>query len=339
MEQTQKTQPLLKRKCLMKKLFVFMTIVMMIASADAQQEAQDILKAVVKVKTTIPKEARTAGILGTEREGNGVPIDSLGHILTIGYVILEADHIEVVNHEGRTIRAKSVGYDHKTGFGLIRADETLNVTPIQLGQSSDVKAADPVLVIDYGGSEAVLGVRVVLREEFTGYWEYLLDNAIYTSPPYANYGGAALIGRDGKLLGIGSIFTQKAIPGLGVVPCNMFVPIDLLRPILSDLITTGRSREPPQPWLGLHADEIHGRVFVLRVTPGGPAGKADIGYGDIILSVNKKAVSGLADFFRKVWALGNAGVKVPLEVLQGARIREVVIQSEDRYSYLGIKPK
>jgi S1-C subfamily serine protease len=323
----------------MKKLYIFITIIMMIVPAYAQQEAAKILNAVVKVKSTIPGGARTARILGTEREGNGVLIDSRGHILTIGYLILEADHIEVVDQEGREIPAHYVGYDHHTGFGLLRADKALMVPPIQLGQSSDVKAGDPVLVLGHGGAEAVQGVRVVFRGEFTGYWEYLLDNAIYISPPYNNYGGAALIGRDGKLLGIGSIFTQQAIPDLGVVPCNMFVPIDLLRPILSDLISTGRSREPPQPWLGLHVDEIHGRIVVLRVTPGGPAEKSDLSPGDIILTVNKNAVSGIADFYRKVWSLGNAGVKVPLGVLQGVRINNIVVPSADRDQYLkpGIK--
>ncbi len=321
----------------MKKLYIFIVVIILIMPAHAQQEAEQLLKAVVKVKSTVPDEARTAGVLGTTREGNGVLIDSDGHILTIGYLILEAAGIEVVDQEGQKIPARYIGYDHKTGFGLIRADKTLNITPIELGQSSDIKAGDPVLVIGHGGVDSVQGVRVVLRGEFTGYWEYLLDNAIYTTPPYADYGGAALIGRDGKLLGIGSIFTRKTIADLGAVPCNMFVPIDLLRPILSQLIATGSSGEPPQPWLGLQIDEVHGRLFVLQVTSGGPAEKAGLVSGDIILKVDKKALRGLADFYRKVWALGNAGVEVPLSVLQGIEIRDIVVRSGDRNQYLMIR--
>lgn len=318
----------------MKKLYIFITIIMVVCPAYAQQEAEKILKAIVKVRSTIPADARTARILGTEREGNGVLIDAQGHILTIGYIILEAENIEIVDQEGREFPARYIGYDYKTGFGLLRADKALMIPPIQLGQSSEVKAGDPVLVLGHGGAEAVQGVRVVFRGEFTGYWEYLIDNAIYISPPYNNYGGAALIGRDGKLLGIGSIFTQKAIADIGIIPCNMFVPIDLLRPILSDLISSGRSREPPQPWLGLHVDEVHGRIVVLRVTPGGPAEKSDLRPGDIILTVNKNAVSEIADFYRKVWSLGSAGVKVPLGVLQGVRINDIVVPSADRDQYL-----
>ena len=322
----------------MKKLYIFMVVIILILPAYAQQEAEQLLKAIVKVKSTIPNEARTAGVLGTTREGNGVLIDSDGHILTIGYLILEAAGIEVVDQEGRKIPARYIGYDHKTGFGLIRADKALNITPIELGQSSDIKAGDPVLVIGHGGVDSVQGVRVVFRGEFTGYWEYLLDNAIYTTPPYADYGGAALIGRDGKLLGIGSIFTRRTIADLGAVPCNMFVPIDLLRPILSRLIATGSSGEPPQPWLGLQIDEVHGRLFVLRVTSGGPAEKAGFGSGDIILKVNKKAVRGLADFYRKVWSLGKAGVEVPMAVLRGIEIRDILVRSEDRNQYFKMIP-
>lgn len=322
----------------MKKLYTIMVVVILISSAYAQQEAEQLLKAIVRVKSTIPNEARTAGVLGTNREGNGVLIDSDGHILTIGYLILEAAGIEVVDQEGQKISASYIGYDHKTGFGLIRAEKALNITPIQLGQSSDIKAGDPVLVIGHGGVDSVQGVRVVFRGEFTGYWEYLLENAIYTTPPYADYGGAALIGRDGKLLGIGSIFTQKTIADLGAVPCNMFVPIDLLQPILSRLIATGSSGEPPQPWLGLQIDEVHGRLFIQRVTSGGPAEKAGLGSGDIILKVDKKAVQGLADFYRKVWALGKAGVEVPVAVLQGIEIRDIVVRSGDRDQYYRIRP-
>ena len=317
----------------MKKLYTFMAVIILISPGYAQPEAEQLLKAIVKVKSTIPSEARTAGVLGTTREGNGVLIDPEGHILTIGYLILEADSIEVVDQEGFEIRARYIGYDHKTGFGLIRADKALNITPIQLGQSSDIKAGDPVLVIGHGGVDSVQGVRVVFRGEFTGYWEYLLENAIYTTPPYADYGGAALIGRGGKLLGIGSIFTRQTIADLGAVPCNMFVPIDLLRPILSRLIATGSSGEPPQPWLGLQIDEVHGRLFIRRVTSGGPAEKAGLGSGDIILKVDKKAVQGLADFYRKVWSLGKAGVEVPIAVLKGVEIRDIVVRSGDRDQY------
>jgi len=193
-------------------------------------------------------------------------------------------------------------------------------------------------VIGHGGVDSVQGVRVVFRGEFTGYWEYLLDNAIYTTPPYADHSGAALIGRDGKLLGIGSIFTRKTITDLGAVPCNMFVPIDLLRPILKQLIATGRSGEPSQPWLGLQIEEVHGRLFVRRATAGGPAEKAGLGPGDIVLKVDKKAVRGLADFYRAVWSLGKAGVEVPVAVLKGIELRNIIVRSEDRDQYYMISP-
>ncbi len=305
----------------------------------AEQDPKEILKAVVKIRSVIPDYARSASTLGTEREGSGVVIDSRGHILTIGYLIMESETIEVTGPEGKPAGATSVGYDHRTGFGLLKTDKPLDVPPMEMGQSSEVKEGDPVLVASFGGLDAVQGARVISRKEFAGYWEYLLDSAIFTSPPHANFGGAALIDRSGKLVGIGSLFTAVQIPGLGSVSGNMFVPIDLLKPILADLIAKGRSSEPSRPWLGLNVEEVHGRVIVTRITSEGPSERAGLKTGDIILTVNQKEVGGLADFYRRVWALGNSGVEVPLSILQRIRIRDLTIKSADRYQYYPLKPQ
>ena len=217
------------------------------AGYAADQTAEEILKAIVKVRAVIQDDAVTAQSLGTEREGNGVLIDSAGHILTIGYLILEAKTIEVTDSAGEVMAASFIGYDYDSGFGLLRVDKNLGIKPMKLGKSSDLKAGDPALVAGHKGSGSVSGVRVAARQIFTGYWEYLLDNAIYTTPPFPNFAGAALIGPDGSLLGIGSIYTRLAVAGFGAIPTNMFVPIDLLKPILNDLKTAGRSRKPRNP--------------------------------------------------------------------------------------------
>jgi len=326
----------------MKRTFVIVIIAISIAfgmPAYADQEAEEILKAIVKIHSVIPKDAHTASILGTEREGNGVVIDSKGHVLTIGYLITESETVEVIGPGGKSINASFVGYDHNTGFGLLRTEKPLKVPPIKLGKSSNVKEGEPVLVAGYGGEDSAQAARVISRKEFAGYWEYLLEEALFTVPAYSNFGGAALIDHDGKLVGIGSLLTQILIPGFGSISCNMFVPIDLLNPILPDLITTGRSRKPPRPWLGINAEEAHGRVFVTQTTSGGPSEGAGLQRGDLILSVKGIAINGLADFYRKVWALGNAGVDVPLSILQGTRIRDITVRSADRYQFLILKPK
>lgn len=326
----------MKRNCFTIIFAVFMAFSV---PASAEQAVEDVLKAVVKIRSIIPKDAHTAKSLGTEREGNGVVIDSKGHILTTGYLIVEAETIEVFGPEGKKIDATFVGYDHSTGFGLLRTDKPLSVEPMKLGQSSEVKEGDPVLVAGYGGADSGMRAQVISRKDFAGYWEYILEDAIFTYPPYANFGGTALIGRDGRLLGIGSLFTQFMIQGFGSIPCNVFIPIDRLNSILDDLVNTGRSRQAPRPWLGINAEEAHGRVFVTRVTSGGPAERAGLQPGDLILTVHGKAVNGLADFYRKVWALGKAGVDVPLSVLQKTQIRDITLHSADRYQFLMLKPK
>jgi len=326
----------MKRNCFMLMVMVFFALSI---PAYADQTAEEILKAIVKIRATVPKEAHTASTLGTEREGNGVVIDSKGHILTIGYLIVEADTIEVVGPEDKPIKATFVGYDHSTGFGLLKTDKPLGVPPMKIGKSSTVKEGDPVIVGGHGGSDAVQAVQVISRKEFAGYWEYLLDDAISTFPAYPNFAGAALISRDGQLLGIGSLFSQVRVQGFGAISCNIFVPIDLLNPILDDLITKGRSSKPSKPWLGINVEETHGRIFITQITSGGPAELAGLQRGDLILTVKGDSVSGLADFYRKVWALGNAGAEIPLTILQGTRIRDITVRSSDRYKFLLEKPK
>jgi S1-C subfamily serine protease len=307
--------------------------------AHALTQAEDVLKAIVKIRAVVPEGARTAAALGTERQGHGIVIDSKGHILTTGYLIIESESIEVTDPDGKKVRAAFVGYDHATGFGILKAENPLNVEPMPRGDASDLKEGAPVIVAGHGGVDSAIGARVVARKEFTGYWEYLLDNAIFTAPAYAQFAGAALIGPDGRLLGVGSLFTQLPVSGLGVLPCNVFIPIDLLQPILEDLIATGRPNQPARPWLGINAEESHRRVFITRVTEGGPAAEAGLKTDDLILKVNEQPVEGLADFYRKLWAVGSAGVEVKISILVGVESRDVVVRTGDRNKFLMMKPK
>ena len=326
----------------MKRVFytiIFILFTTLVIPLYADQDTEEILRAIVKVHAEIPADAFTATALGTERQGSGVVIDKTGHVLTIGYLIIEAESITVTGPNGETVQATFVGYDFDSGFGLLRMENPLNTKPIKFGQSSGIEEGNRLLVAGYGERGSVQAAIVISRSEFAGYWEYLLEDAIYASPPHPDFGGAALISHKGLLLGIGSIYTQMTLRGIGTIPCNMFVPIDLLGPILEDLMTSGRPHKQLKPWLGLNAEESYGRIFVLRVTSGGPAAKAGLQPGDLILSVNGKAVKGLSDFYRKVWALGSAGIEVYLSVLQGTKIREITVNTGDRYQFLKLSPK
>ncbi len=305
----------------------------------ADTNAEGILRSVVKIRATISKEAESAGTLGTERQGNGVVIDSEGTILTVGYLIREAESIEVTAWGVKSVSARVVGYDFGTGFGLIRADKNLGVKPIALGKSSAVKTGDSILVAGHGGKDSVQVSRVISRQEFAGYWEYLLDEAIYTLPAFDNFSGAALIDADGRLIGIGSLFTQVLVPDWGLVGCNIAIPIDLLGPVIDDLRKVGRPGKEQRPWLGINATESHGRIFITKITSGSPAEKAGMKPDDIVLMVDGKEVVGLSDFYRKVWAVGSAGVEIPLSILQGSKIRDIKVRSIDRYERSVSKPK
>jgi S1-C subfamily serine protease len=297
----------------------------------------DLITAVVRVKTVIHPEGRTVQSLARERDGSGIVIDSNGLVLTIGYLMVEAYAAEIVTNDGRRVPANIVGYDHDSGFGLLQATAPLNVKPIPMGKSGDVKQGDPVVVAGAGGRDNASAAIVVAKREFAGYWEYLLDEAFFTSPPLVPWSGAALIGRDGKLVGVGSLIVPDATgKGDGVVG-NMFVPIDRLPPILADLMADGRVSGPAKPWIGVTTNEARGRLSVAQVTPGGPADKAGLRQGDVITGVAGETPAGLADFYRKIWARGAAGATVPIEIERGGDKRRLDVQSINRLDHLKLK--
>jgi S1-C subfamily serine protease len=292
---------------------------------------------VVRIKSHINPQGRTIEALGWEREGSGTVIDSNGLVLTIGYLIVEAYAAEVTDSNGHTVPADVVGYDHETGFGLLRTVEPLKLKPMPLGRSAELKEHDPVLIASSGGPAMMGAAYLVSKREFAGSWEYLLEEALFTAPPHAAWSGAALINGEAKLVGIGSLIVSDAAPGGEHTPGNMFVPIDLLPPILGDLIAEGRVQRPGRPWLGISADALRGRLFVGHVAPRGPAEKAGIKRGDMIVGVGGEQPTSLADFYRKVWALGPAGTSIPLEVLQEREVRRLDVKSINRLDHLKLK--
>jgi serine protease Do len=316
------------------------TVVLMAsARATVAQPAslEDLTAAVVHVKTHINPEGRTVPNLGLERQGSGIVIGSDGLILTIGYLMVEAHAAEVVTNEGRTVPAEMAGYDHESGFGLLKAAAPLGIKPMGLGRSAHLKVKDPVLVASFGGAGMVAPVHVASVRQFAGSWEYLLEDAIFTAPAHPAWSGAALINREGKLVGVGSLIVRDAGGQGDGGPGNMFVPIDRLGPILADLIADGRVSGPARPWLGLNAEEIAGRLLVARVTDGGPAEKAGVQKGDIVVGVAGATASSLADFYRKVWARGEAGAMVPLDVLRGGEAKRIDVPSMNRLDHLKLK--
>ena len=297
----------------------------------------ELLTAVVGIHATIPAQARTAGTLGTERVGSGVLIDSKGLIATIGYLILEAEQVEIALPDGELVPVEVLAYDYETGFGLLRAAANLEIRPMELGSSTGLTPGEKMLIASYGGSQAVRPALFTGEREFAGYWEYLLEDALFTVPPYPRFGGAALITPSGKLIGIGSLAVGDAVEGEQMVPGNMFLPIDRLKSVLGDLLTNGRSSGPRKPWLGIYTEEVEGRLLVRRVADDGPAMEAGIKPGDIIAATGGKPVVSMADFYRKVWAQGEPGDMISITVIKGTDAYELAIRSGDRYQWLRLQ--
>ncbi|MFQ6018812.1 MAG: S1C family serine protease, partial [Kiloniellaceae bacterium] len=303
-------------------------------AAEVAFDLDRTLASVLSLRSKVPDDAFTASILGTERSGNGVVIGGDGLVLTIGYLITEAEAVWLTSEAGTATPAHVVGYDQVTGFGLVQALSRLGVPAMALGTSRDAKIGDQVIVAGHRGRRHARKARVVSKREFAGYWEYVLDEAIFTAPPHPSWGGAALVGWDGRLQGIGSLFIQATPRDRTADDNNMFVPIDLLEPILDDLLKFGKVNKPPRPWLGMYTTEAEERVVVAGLARGAPADRADLQVGDVVLEVAGVPVANLADTFRKIWALGPAGTEIPLTISRDGEEMNVRVRSADRNAFL-----
>ena len=304
----------------------------------AYQRLVHAANAVVGVKVKAIANARSNETLGRERTGSGVVINREGLVLTIGYLILEADTVEVTDGDGQTMPATVTAYDHATGFGLVKPMGKISTPPIRMGTARPVGQLDRLMIVT-GGEEQNLSIAtVVSKREFAGYWEYLIENAIFTSPPRLDHSGAALINKDGELVGIGSLFVMDALTPGERLPGNMFVPVDLLKPVLEELVRTGTQGAARRPWLGLNSLEEDGRIKVMQVNEDSPAERAGIEAGDIILSVDGIPVESLEKFYNAIWHRGPAGTSFTLKVLHGVDVRDVSVQSIDRREFIRRKP-
>jgi S1-C subfamily serine protease len=301
-------------------------------AADYSFDLERTLSSVVGLHSLIPSDAFSAETLGTERAGNGVVIDH-GLVLTIGYLITEAETVWLHLGDGRTMQGHALGFDSVTGFGLVQALGQMEVEPLPLGVSAATEIGDKVILGGAGGRTHSVACQIAAKQEFAGYWEYLLDEAIFTFPAHPNWGGAGLIGSKGELIGIGSLQLERERSGRAE-HVNMVVPIDLLKPILNDLRRFGRVNRPARPWLGMYSTEIDNRVVVIGISDNGPAARAELKAGDVILAVKGEKITSQSAFYRKLWALGAAGVDVPLTVHHEGVTFDVVLASTDRAKLL-----
>ncbi|HVI65842.1 MAG TPA: S1C family serine protease [Bradyrhizobium sp.] len=300
--------------------------------ADYAFDLDRVLSSIVGLHSIIPGDAFTAETLGTERAGNGVVIDD-GLVLTIGYLITEAEAVWLHLGDGRVMEGHALGFDSVTGFGLVQSLGRMNIEPLSIGSSAATEIGDRVVVGGAGGRTRSVASQIAAKQEFAGYWEYLLDEAIFTYPAHPNWGGTGLISKSGDLIGIGSLQLERERGGRAE-HVNMIVPIDLLKPILDDLRKFGKVNRPARPWLGMYSTEIDNRVVVIGIAGNGPAARAELKAGDVILAVDGEKVTSQSAFYRKLWTLGAAGVDVPLTVHHEGVTFDVVLASTDRAKLL-----
>jgi len=304
------------------------------ATNGIPQPASPPLDAVVKLSIRAVEGARTADSLGVEREGTGIVIDDHGLILTIGYLVLEAASVLVIDCDNRIYPASVVGFDHATGFGLLRAKPAPPCAPVELGDSSALVELQGLVVACHEGGGGVTGAALVSRRRFTGWWEYMIDDALFTAPPRYEHSGAALFDGEGRLVGIASLWVSDALNEGVAFPGNMFVPINLLKDVLPDLVQSGRRQGKKRPWLGLNTEQMEGHVVVSRVLPDSPSEHAGLQRGDVILGVGGDSIGGQGEFYERLWASCAAGGDVTLHIVREKSVRHLIVQTGDRLDYL-----
>lgn len=302
---------------------------------EVQFDLDETLLSVVSLEANIPDDAFTAQTLGRERAGSAVVIRESGLLVTIGYLVTEAEDVVVIDSRGRKTPAHPVAIDGETGFALVQSLGDLGLPAAPLGKSSSLSVGEPVVMAGGGGGrQNACRARVTAKQEFSGYWEYHIDNALFTAPAHPLWGGAGLIGADGRLVGIGSLHVQQTDGRGQAQDVNMSVPIDLLTSHLDELLKYGRRNRPARPWLGVYSAENSGRVMIADVSEVGPAAQAGLRSGDIVASVRDASIDDLSDFYREVWSCGPAGAEIPIEIVRDKRSFWVRVKSADRNDFL-----
>src|SRR5690606_17288363 len=289
-------------------------------------------EAMVSIRARIPADAMSAGLLGTERVGHGVRIREDGLIATIGYVVHEAEQVWIVAGDA-AVPGFVVGNDYDSGLALVKPSMPLLGPVLRLGTAATLAVGDEVTVIGSSGEDQVLEAYVVAKQEFAGRWEYVLDEAVFTAPPHESWSGAALLDGAGALCGLGSLVIQGFEVNGTLATVNMFVPIDLLVPIIDEVVEHGRKLAAPRPWLGMLVHDDQQDLTIVGVYRNCPADRAGLRPGDVVIGVNHEPVNGLANMFRRIWELGEAGVDVPIQVLRDTDRLEVVVRSADRVAF------
>jgi S1-C subfamily serine protease len=289
-------------------------------------------EAMVSITAHVPEDAMSAGLLGTERSGHGVRIREDGLIATIGYVVHEAENLWIGTGNA-VVPGFVVGQDFDSGLALVKPSLPLHGPSMDLGRADALNVGDSVSVMSSGGRAQVIEARVVAKQEFAGRWEYVIDNAIFTSPPHESWSGAALVDSHGQLCGLGSLVIQGFEVRGATATVNMFVPIELIAPIVDEVVAHGRRLSPPRPWLGMLVHDDQHDLTVVGVYRNCPADKAGLRPGDVIVGIDAEPVNGLANMFRRMWSLGSAGVDVPLDVLRNAERMQLKVRSGDRAGF------
>lgn len=278
----------------------------------------------VFLRSEVPARHPSAAILGEERMGAGVAV-APDRVLTAHYLVLGAAKVEVVGPDGKARSVRRRAVDHETGLALLFL-EGAALHPAAFGSTEDVAPGLPVFIMTCTGRQERKGAtgHVTAVGPFEAFWEYMLDRAIMTTVINPGLAGAALLDADARLIGVVSL--GLAAPGR----YSLAIPLDLFLRHRDEMEQgDGARRERRRAWVGFYPQGFDGGVVVTGVVPGGPADRAGLARGDLVLSVDGSAVSTLRELYAAIWRR-SAGESLSLQILRESAIRVVEVETGDR---------
>jgi S1-C subfamily serine protease len=284
--------------------------------------ARAAVPSVVFLRADIPARHPSAAILGEERIGAGVAV-GVDRVLTAHYLVLGASLVQCSGVDGRPRSVERVAIDHETGLALLALGGP-PLRPATLGHGEDSKPGRPVFLLTLDATRERKGATGLVSSvgPFEAFWEYMLDRAIMTTAINPGLAGAPLFDDAGRLIGLVSL-------GLAAVGrYSLAIPIELYRRRQQGL-EKSEPAGPPRAWVGIYPQGTDGSVVLSGTVPDGPADRAGLERGDLILSVDGVAVSSLAELYRMLWRRG-PGEVLSFRILRDGALLVVEVAAGDR---------
>ena len=280
----------------------------------------------VFLRAEIPEDHPSAAVLGEERMGAGVAV-SPDRVLTAHYLVLGASRVEVTALDGRVNPTAGIAVDHESGLALLTVERS-DLEPAKIS-TAKAQPGQPVFLLTCTGEQERRGAsgHVSSVEPFEAFWEYMLDEAIMTTAMNPGLAGGPLLDDRARVLGVVSL----GLAAVGRYSLAIPAPLFARRRALLESPNPMPAAER-HAWIGFYTQASDETVAVTGVVSGGPAEKAGLERGDVVLSVDGETVTNLRELYDALWRKG-PGEVVGMQILREESIQVIEVVAGDRYEF------